>query len=73
MANNSLLTATWDKYDNTNRNQVPTVFYGAHVRPGTYNKQIRPLQCASTLKQMYGLPKTGNAVNAAAIIDIWVE
>jgi phosphatidylinositol-3-phosphatase len=71
VANNSLLIVTWDEDDNTNRNQIPTVFYGAHVQPGTYNDQISHYNVLATLEQMYGLPKTGNATNAAAIADIW--
>ncbi|KLO33659.1 alkaline phosphatase family protein [Mycobacterium haemophilum] len=71
VANNSLLIVTWDEDDNTNRNQIPTVFYGAQVRPGTYNEQISHYNVLSTLEQMYGLPKTGNAAGAAAITDIW--
>ena len=32
-ANNSLLILTWDEDDNTARNQIPTVFYGAKSGP----------------------------------------
>jgi len=71
VANNSLLIVTWDEDDNGSHNQIPTVFYGAHVRPGTYNEQISHYNVLSTLEQMYGLPKTGYAVNAPAITDIW--
>jgi hypothetical protein len=71
VANNSLLIVTWDEDENTPRNQIPTVFYGAHVQPGTYNEQISHYNVLSTLEQMYGLPKTGNAANAPAIADIW--
>jgi phosphatidylinositol-3-phosphatase len=71
VANNSLLIVTWDEDENTPRNQIPTVFYGAHVQPGTYNEQISHYNVLSTLEQMYGLPKTGNAVNAPPIADIW--
>jgi phosphatidylinositol-3-phosphatase len=71
VANNSLLVVTWDEDENTPRNQIPTVFYGAHVRPGTYNEQISHYNVLSTLEQMYGLPKTGYAANAPAIADIW--
>ncbi len=71
VANNSLLIVTWDEDDNTSGNQIPTVFYGAHVQPGTYNEQISHYNVLSTCEQMYGLPKTGNAVNAPAITDIW--
>ncbi|BBZ49277.1 acid phosphatase [Mycobacterium heidelbergense] len=72
VANNSLLIVTWDEDDSSSsRNQIPTVIYGAHVQPGTYNEQISHYSVLSTLEQMYGLPKTGNAVNAAPIATIW--
>jgi hypothetical protein len=74
-ANNSLLIVTWDEDDQSSlqgsRNQIPTVFYGAHVQPGTYNEQISHYNVLSTLEQMYGLPKTGNAANAPIIATIW--
>jgi phosphatidylinositol-3-phosphatase len=70
-ANNSLLILTWDEDDNTQRNQIPTIFYGANVRTGTYAEPISHYNVLSTLQQMYGLPKTGLAANAPAITDIW--
>jgi len=69
--NNSLLILTWDEDDNTSRNQIPTVFYGGGVRPGTYNEPISHYNVLSTLEQMYGLPKLGYATRAPAITDIW--
>ena len=71
VANNSLLIVTWDEDDDTSRNQIPTVIYGAHVQPGSYSEPISHYNVLSTLEQMYGLPKTGNAVNAAPIATIW--
>ncbi|MBV8788174.1 MAG: acid phosphatase [Mycobacterium sp.] len=71
MANNSLLIVTFDEDDNSSRNQIPTVIYGAHVRPGSYNEQISHYNVLSTIEQMYGLPKTGYAASAPAIADIW--
>lgn len=71
VANNSLLIVTFDEDDNSSRNQIPTVFYGAHVRPGSYPEQINHYSVLSTLEQMYGLPKTGYAAGAAPITDIW--
>ena len=71
VANNSLLIVTWDEDDDGPHNQIPTVIYGAHVQPGTYNEQISHYNVLSTLEQMYGLPKTGNAVNAPPIATIW--
>jgi phosphatidylinositol-3-phosphatase len=70
-ANNSLLIVTWDEDDGGSRNQIPTVFYGAHVQPGTYNEQISHYNVLSTVEQMYGLPKTGKAANAPVIATIW--
>ena len=70
-ANNSLLIVTWDEDDGSPRNQIPTVIYGAHVQPGTYSEQISHYNVLSTLEQMYGLPKTGNAAIAPAIASIW--
>jgi phosphatidylinositol-3-phosphatase len=70
-ANNSLLILTWDEDDDGPRNQIPTVIYGAHVQPGAYNEQINHYSVLSTLEQMYGLPKTGNAATASPIASIW--
>jgi phosphatidylinositol-3-phosphatase len=70
-ANNSLLILTWDEDDNTPRNQIPTVFYGANVRPGAYSVPISHYNVLSTLEEMYGLPKLGYATRAPAITDIW--
>lgn len=70
-ANNSVLIVTWDEDDGGSRNQIPTVFYGAHVQPGSYNDTINHYNVLSTLEQMYGLPKTGNAANAPPIASIW--
>jgi acid phosphatase len=69
--NNSLLILTWDEDDNTSRNQIPTVFYGAGVRPGSYQEPISHYNVLSTVEQMYGLPKLGLAARAPAITDIW--
>ncbi|MEZ0362229.1 alkaline phosphatase family protein [Mycobacterium sp. pUA109] len=70
-ANNSLLILTWDEDDNASRNQIPTVFYGANVKPGTYAEPISHYNVLSTCEQMYGLPKLGLAARAPAIADIW--
>ena len=70
-ANSSLLILTWDEDDNTARNQIPTIFYGANVKTGTYDEPISHYNVLSTVEDMYGLPKTGYAANAPAISDIW--
>nr|WP_156657911.1 alkaline phosphatase family protein [Mycobacterium kyorinense] len=71
-ANNSLLILTWDEDDNSENNRIPTIFYGANVRPGTYSQPMSHYNLLSTLEQMYGLPKLGLAARAPAITDIWV-
>jgi acid phosphatase len=71
VANNSLLIVTWDEDDNGPSNQIPTMIYGAHVRPGAYGEPISHYNVLSTVEEMYGLAKTGLAANAPAIADIW--
>lgn len=71
VANDSLLIVTWDEDDGGSHNQIPTIIYGAHVQPGSYNEQMSHYNLLSTIEQMYGLPKTGNAANAPAIASIW--
>jgi phosphatidylinositol-3-phosphatase len=70
-ANNSLLIVTWDEDDDSANNQIPTVFFGAHVPTGVYNRPLSHYNVLSTIEEMYGLPKTGLAANAPAITDIW--
>ncbi|MGZ6779115.1 MAG: alkaline phosphatase family protein, partial [Mycobacterium sp.] len=69
--NNSLLIITFDEDDGGSKNQIPTVIYGAHVKPGAYSEPISHYNVLSTIEEMYGLPKTGLAANAPAIADIW--
>lgn len=39
LSHNSLLIVTWDEDgDNTTSNQIPTIFAGAHVKPGSYTE-----------------------------------
>jgi acid phosphatase len=68
---NSLLIVTWDEDDYTESNQIPTIFYGAHVKTGTYNEQINHYNVLATLEQIYGLTKVGASASAAPITDIW--
>jgi phosphatidylinositol-3-phosphatase len=71
VANNSLLIITFDEDDGGSKNQIPTVIYGGHVKPGAYSEPISHYNVLSTIEQMYGLPKSGLAANAPAIADIW--
>ena len=71
VGNNSLLIITFDEDDGGSQNQIPTIIYGGHVKPGSYSQTISHYHVLSTIEEMYGLPKTGLAANAPAITDIW--
>lgn len=71
MANNSLLIVTFDEDDGGSSNQIPTIVYGAHVKPGSYSEPISHYNVLSTVEGMYGLPKSGLAAQAPPIADIW--
>ena len=72
-ANNSLLIVTWDEDDNSENNQIPTIFYGANVKTGAYGEPVTHYNVLSTLERMYGLNTTGNAATVPAITDVWVR
>ena len=71
VGNNSLLIITFDEDDGGSQNQIPTIIYGGHVKPGSYSQTVSHYHVLSTIEEMYGLPKTGQAANAPAITDIW--
>jgi len=70
-ANDSLLIVTWDEDDNSQNNQIPTILFGANVRPGTYGQVISHYNVLSTVQQIYGLTKTGYAAMAPPISEAW--
>lgn len=70
-ANNSLLVVTFDEDEGTGVNHIPTIFYGAHIKPGSYAERIDHYSVLRTFEDAYGLPALGNAANAAPITDIW--
>jgi hypothetical protein len=70
-ANNSLLIVTWDEDDNSQNNQIPTLFVGAHVTPGDYAEPITHYTVLRTLEDAYGLAHLGNAASATTITDVW--
>jgi len=70
-ANNSLLIVTWDEDDYTENNQIPTLFVGQSVKPGTYDETVNHYNVLATLEQMYGLTEVGASTTATPITDIW--
>jgi hypothetical protein len=79
-SHNSLLIVTWDE-DGTileipllgggDGNKVPTIFYGAHVRTGTYGEHTGHYGILRTLEDMYGLAHAGASAGAKPIKDVW--
>lgn len=71
-ANNSLLIVTWDEDDDSADNRIPTIFYGAGVKPGRYSQTISHYDVLSTIQEIYGLPRTGLAASAPPVTGIWL-
>jgi len=70
-AHNSLLVLTWDEDDHSQSNQIPTLFGGALVIPGTYSEGVDHFRVLATLETMYGLALTGSAAGKTPITDVW--
>ncbi|MFL6116143.1 MAG: alkaline phosphatase family protein, partial [Catenulispora sp.] len=68
---NSLLVVTWDEDDSSASNQIPTLFYGANVKQGTYSEHINHYNVLRTIEDMYGLPYAGAAASAKPITDVF--
>jgi hypothetical protein len=52
-------------------NQIPTIFYGANVKPGDYSEHINHYNVLRTIEDAYSLPYDGAAASATPITDIW--
>jgi len=72
LAHNSLLIVTFDEDDFSTANHIPIVFYGAHVKQGSYSETINHYNVLRTIEDMYGLAALANAASAAPITDVWV-
>lgn len=68
---NSLLVVTWDEDDNSADNQIPTIFVGAGITPGTYSETINHYSVLRTLEDLYHLPHAGASATTRPITDIW--
>jgi len=68
---NSLLVVTWDEDDYGAHNHIPTIFVGAHVRPGRYAEAINHYRVLRTIEDAYHLGRAGGAITARPITDIW--
>jgi len=70
-ANNSLLVVTFDEDDSSQSNQIPTIFYGAHVATGSYSEHITHYTVLRTLENLNGLACVANSCSVSGITDIW--
>jgi phosphatidylinositol-3-phosphatase len=68
---NSLLIVDFDEDDSSASNKIPTVFYGQHVKTGTYTEHITHYSVLRTVEDMFGLAHIGNASSANTIADCW--
>lgn len=68
---NSVLVLTFDEDDHSQSNQIPTIFYGQHVRTGEVSEHITHYTVLRTLEAAYGLACTANSCKASAITNIW--
>jgi len=69
-SHNSLLIVTFDEARRGDA-RIPTVFFGAAVRPGLYDEQINHYSVLRTIETMYGLPLLADSTQATPIADVW--
>jgi hypothetical protein len=70
---NSLLIVTFDEDNDAAGNHIPTIFFGARVRPGRYAERITHYSVIRTLLEMYALPPFADAAITPPIRAIWDE
>ncbi len=70
-SHNSLFILTWDEDNFTAPNQIPMVFAGSNLIPGSYNETVNHYGVLRTLEDMYGLNALANAATAVPITDVW--
>jgi len=69
----SLLIVTFDEDDYGAENRIPTIIYGARVRPGRCAERVTHYSVLSTLLAMYALPPFAEAATTPPIRAIWDE
>ncbi len=66
---NSLFILTFDEDDDSQNNQILTIFSGAIVTTGQYAGRINHFNILRTIEEMYNLPHAGNA--SVFITECW--
>ena len=67
---NSLLIVTYDEGVGSNQ-RIYTVFYGQHVKQGSYAAKVDHFDVLRTILAMYGLTPIGASASASPITDVW--
>jgi hypothetical protein len=70
-SNNSLLIVQWDEDAGGSANHIPTIFYGARVKPGKYTRRLDHYQLLATLESSDNLPLLNKA--NTPINDAWTS
>jgi hypothetical protein len=68
---NSVLIVTTDEDDDSGVNRIATIFYGAHVKVGSYPAAYGHYNLLRTIEDMYGTAHAGNAASATPITEAW--
>ncbi|MDB5274626.1 MAG: acid phosphatase [Chitinophagaceae bacterium] len=68
---NSLFILTFDEDDNSENNQITTMFVGPMVKQGQYANTINHYNLLRTLEDMYGLTYAGSAATSTPITNCW--
>jgi acid phosphatase len=72
-ANDGLLILTWDEADpdQNGKNQIPTLFIGPMVKPGSYSQTITHYSVLRTIEDIAGVKCTANACTAKPLAKFW--
>lgn len=68
---NSVLIITFDEDDYGFENQIYTVLYGAHIKPGRYAERIDHYTLLRTIEDIEGIRPLGATVVRKSIVSAW--
>jgi hypothetical protein len=71
MSHHSLLVVDWDEGHAGGTNQIPTIFAGQMIKPGTYRQWVSHYSVLRTIESLYRLSALGLAAIAHVITGIW--
>ena len=72
-SHNSLLVVTWDEGSGGSRNNIPTIFYGAHVQTGPVNSTYTTDNLLHTIEGVYGTGHAGSSANVTSIVGAFTS